>query len=608
MAGFGHNRKATGVHDPLMARAVVLQHGKTKIALASVDLVGFFRPNVENVRKQLDGFTYVLVSSTHNHEGPDTLGLWGPTPLQNGVDAAYVKSVEEQIVAAIKMADGAKKPATAKIGSEKAPELLHDAREPFIKHDELVALEFRDRDDKCAGLVVQWNCHPETLDSKNKQLSADFVGYTVKHLHDKYRCPVVYLTGTVGGLMTSLHVEIKSPDGKKLADGSFEKTERYGQLLGEAAERALKKAKPIKLTPLEAKARPLFLPVDNKLYLVARQIGVFKREAFLWKDDPYKAEPLKPADAEKRQCIKTELGLLRLGEVEIAAIPGEIYPELVLDKVQDPVDPGADFPDAPIEPAIYKQMKGPHRMIVGLANDEVGYIIPKRQWDEKPPFCYGRQKAQYGEGNSLGPETAPLLCKAFQELVATKKCLAACSCSRIAAMPVRSDEPKAVHASIFVVETGAAGIGCGACGAMAAVPGSSCTGRRQMMLPWLIIGLSPSMGPSPVHGIEPPQFEQPLEATSPQQRHCCTWRKEIRLSSDGRQSSSSPGQMPSRRRRRKPPCVTVSCAVPLSSTFPVRSMTGAPRSSDAECNRPCTVNCSTRETMMRQKGFTGKRT
>ena len=36
-------------------------------------------------------------------------------------------------------------------------------------------------------------------------------------------------------------------------------------------------------------------------------------------------------------------------------------------------------------------------MLIGLANDEVGYIIPKRQWDEKPPFCYGRQKAQYGK-------------------------------------------------------------------------------------------------------------------------------------------------------------------------------------------------------------------
>src|SRR5262249_6232665 len=72
MAGFGQNRKATKVHDPLMARAVVLKHGTQKVAMVSVDLVGFFYPNVVSVRKQLPGFTYVLVSSTHNHEGPDT--------------------------------------------------------------------------------------------------------------------------------------------------------------------------------------------------------------------------------------------------------------------------------------------------------------------------------------------------------------------------------------------------------------------------------------------------------------------------------------------------------------------------------------------------------
>src|SRR5262249_10413017 len=64
MAGFGQNRQATKVHDPLFARAVVLKDGKTKIALVSVDLVGFFHPNVVNVRKQLAGFDHVTVSST----------------------------------------------------------------------------------------------------------------------------------------------------------------------------------------------------------------------------------------------------------------------------------------------------------------------------------------------------------------------------------------------------------------------------------------------------------------------------------------------------------------------------------------------------------------
>lgn len=60
-------------------------------------------------------------------------------------------------------------------------------------------------------------------------------------------------------------------------------------------------------------------------------------------------------------------------------------------------------------------------MLIGLANDEIGYILPKRQWDTIKPFCYGRTRAQYGEENSLGAETGPLLCEAFRDLVGRKK-------------------------------------------------------------------------------------------------------------------------------------------------------------------------------------------
>jgi len=84
-----------------------------------------------------------------------------------------------------------------------------------------------------------------------------------------------------------------------------------------------------------------------------------------------------------------------------AVIPGEIYPELVLGKVQDPADPAADFPDGADRAADLRSIAGPYRMIVGLGNDELGYILPKRQWDEQPPFTYGQTKAPYGEVNSL---------------------------------------------------------------------------------------------------------------------------------------------------------------------------------------------------------------
>jgi hypothetical protein len=422
MAGFGQNRIATKIHDPLLARALVLRHGGRKVALASIDVVGFFHENVDNVRRRLTGFDYVLVSSTHNHEGPDTLGLWGPNPFTKGTDPDYLKLIEEQLIRVVGEADSLARPATARLGAARAPELLHDGREPYVKHDELVAIEFAEPGtDKVMGIVVQWNCHPETLASKNTEISADFVGFTVGALREKYHCPLVYLTGTVGGLMTSLNVPIKDDKGQALQDGTMVKTERYGRLVAELADRAIQGAQVVSLAPISVRSREVFIPQDNKLYQLGRQLGVLSRPAYLWTGDPYHAELAGAKESKARLGMKTEVGWLRLGELDVAAIPGEIYPELVLDKVQDPADPGADFPDAPVEPAIYKQLRGPYRMIVGLANDEIGYIIPKRQWDEKAPFCYGRKKPQYGETNSVGPETAPILCRAFKELVESGK-------------------------------------------------------------------------------------------------------------------------------------------------------------------------------------------
>jgi hypothetical protein len=420
MAGFGQNRIATGVLDPLMARAIVFADGKSTIAMVSLDLVGLSYGNTLAVRKRLPDFSYVLMSCTHNHEGPDTIGLWGPSPFKSGVDKDYIRHIEDCAVEAIQLAKKNLKPATARIGTASDGSLLDDSREPYVKHDEIVVLEFSGADKKPAGLLVQWNCHPETLASENTRLSADYVGYTVKALREKYHCPVVYLTGTVGGLMTNLHTPVKDDMGNELPGGSVAKTVRYGQNLAKLAEKALGEAKPAVLTPIQAKSIDVYLPLDNPQFMVARQLGLMVRDGYVWSGDWHSGKPLAEDPKAKRLTLRSEVAWLKLGQLDIALIPGEIYPELVLDKVQDPVDPGADFPDAPIEPAIYKQMTGPFRMMVGLANDEIGYIVPKRQWDEKAPFCYGRKKAQYGEQNSLGPDTAPILCNAFKELVKGK--------------------------------------------------------------------------------------------------------------------------------------------------------------------------------------------
>ena len=232
---------------------------------------------------------------------------------------------------------------------------------------------------------------------------------------------MAYFTGTVGGLMTTLKLPVKNARGEELQDGTWEKTEEYGKLVARAAERALKDAKPATLTPFEVRRTDVFVPVANDLYKIGWRVGVLERTFYLWEGDPHPAVPKVTTDLTRPGAIRTELGYLKLGDLDVAVIPGEIYPELVLGKVQDPVDPGADFPDAPVEPSIYGPLKGKYRMLVGLGNDEIGYILPKRQWDAKAPYCYGRTKDQYGEENSVGPEAGPILCKAFKELVAGKK-------------------------------------------------------------------------------------------------------------------------------------------------------------------------------------------
>jgi hypothetical protein len=421
LAGFGQNRKATKVHDPITARAVFLADpgGATKVALVSVDVVGLFLPTVERIREQLPGFTYVLVSATHNHEGPDTLGLWGPGPFQSGVDPDYLKRVEDGCVEAARKAEKAAAPVgELRVGKASDPDLINDTRLPVVKHDELVTLRFVGPapERKLLGVVVQWNCHPEVLDSKNTEITADFVYYTVKHLKAKSDCPVVYFTGTVGGLMTTIRLPVKSEDGRDLKDGTFEKSERYGTLVGKLAERAVANEEAVASLPLRAATRQFLVPVDNNLYRLGWQFGTLQRPLYVWDGNPTPKEFRPATDISKPVAVKTEIGHLRLGAVEVAVIPGEIYPELVLGKVQDPPDPGADFPDAPIEPAIYAQLKSKHRMLIGLGNDELGYIIPKRQWDLQPPFCYGLKKAQYGETNSVGPEAAPVICGVFRDL------------------------------------------------------------------------------------------------------------------------------------------------------------------------------------------------
>ncbi|MFO0956745.1 MAG: neutral/alkaline non-lysosomal ceramidase N-terminal domain-containing protein [Isosphaeraceae bacterium] len=418
IAGYDNDRKATDIHDPLWSRAFVFRQGERKIAMVSVDLVGYQRPAVEQIRAKLPDYQHVLVSSTHNHEAPDVIGLWGPDEGTTGVDPAYLAFTIQRVIESVKEAEGNAVPAKAWYGTAELSEIVRDSRLPIVKDPVLRVLRFATAlDSKPIGLLVQWNCHPETLGPKNTRITADFPWAAIRSLERSQRAPVAYFSGAVGGLMTNRR-ELRLIDGSVVKEGTFAFAEAFGQAVARAAEQALVRPDPVNLGPIEAFTRPILVPLENPGFRKARAAGLLPRPAFAWKGDPYgPMEPLEERQMDGEVALQTEVSYLRLGQVHIAAIPGELYPELVYGQYQDPPDPNADFPDAPVEPAAMDTLPGPAKFLFGLSSDEIGYIVPRRQWDNVAPFAYGRKEKQYGEVNSVGPEVAPILMRALQDRV-----------------------------------------------------------------------------------------------------------------------------------------------------------------------------------------------
>lgn len=420
MAGQQRNRRATGVNDPLQARAVVLDDGVAKVALVAVDSIGLQYPLIEKVRAHLPDFAHVLVASTHTHEGPDCIGLWGPSPSESGVDPAYLELLEERIVAAIEAARGDLAPAQAEYGTAADPTLLKDYRLPEVLDGVLRTVRFVDGAGHARGILVQWSSHP-VEPGGNTLLTRDCHGVTVDALEEAYGCPVIFFAGAVGGLMGTPAPERHRDDqGQPIVFRSyFHYIEVHGNAVASLAQQALDAAQPLRLTPFAIAAKPIAAPLDNRGYRQARAAGVLTRAIYADAGDPEAfGDELPRTQLEGQQMAKTEVAYMRLGDLHVVGIPGELYPELLYGEYPAEPEAGADYPDAPLEPHVTDIVPGEKLLLLGLANDAVGYIIPKRQWDTEAPYAYGRSSPQYGEVNSLGPETARVLMEALQRRVA----------------------------------------------------------------------------------------------------------------------------------------------------------------------------------------------
>ncbi|MFM7101942.1 MAG: hypothetical protein ACKO3N_12315, partial [Verrucomicrobiota bacterium] len=412
LAGFSQNRPALAVHDDLWAMAAVLDDGVTRFGLVVLDSIGFFHDDVVRVRQAVPkewGLAYVVVCSTHNHSTPDLMGLWGPSPVRSGVDVAYRDFVVREAVAALGEAVAGRQPARmTALEIPTPPEgLVADTRRPQVFDADLRVLHFTSpADGKTLGTLVGWGNHPETPWAGNQDLTADFPGVLRDSLEQgvvsggQVRLPGlggthVFVNGAVGGLMTTHpNTTVRDPfSGEEFRKPSHEKTRALGsQLARRVLDRLLvaPKAPEAATVPIGIQARTIRLSLDNPGFLVAGLLGILNRGHSAWRE------------------VRTEVALITVGEASMLCVPGEIYPEIVNGGVVKAE--GADFGVDPVEvPPLRELMPGRVKFVFGLANDEIGYIVPKSQWDARPPHPYHDGKKPYGEVNSMGPETGPRL-------------------------------------------------------------------------------------------------------------------------------------------------------------------------------------------------------
>ena len=419
IAGMSNAKPAQGVHDDVWSRVMVLDDGKSRIAMIAMDAIGFLHGDVIDIRNRIPeelGIDYTLLSSTHTHESNDLVGIWGENEFNSGVDPEMMEYVKEQTVAAVIEAAKNVRPAKLVFAEDltgnDAP-LIKDTRKPIVKATGIHLMQVLDAEnDKTLGTLINWSNHPETLWSQNLLISSDFPHYVreaiengvysgSEKMEDGLGGMALYFSGAIGGLMAP-HPSISIPDpftGVEYAEPTFEKTKALGDQIALMSLDALrKKGDTLTTSNISVRAKTIFPDLDNITFMIASGIGLIK----LGMPEYFKT--------------RTEVGAIRIGPALFLSIPGEIYPELVFGGIEAPE--GREFDIQPLEiPPIQDFIKDKYKFYLGLSNDEIGYIIPKSEWDTGAPYLYNDVRDTYGEENSLGPETGPFIYKSLVEVI-----------------------------------------------------------------------------------------------------------------------------------------------------------------------------------------------
>jgi hypothetical protein len=258
MYGYANRRcgPSNGTHDPLYAKALVLESGGGKVAIVALDLGSISSQRVVAEIRDGLGIPTVLLAASHTHSGPQ--------PLEPQAEAGIVEAVRRasQSMFPARLAVGR---GSLQLGYNRL--LLRDSgraravfnnmeRIPYGPLDpEFVVLRVDDESGKPRAVVTHYAVHAVVLGPTNCKISADYPG--AMHARIERDLPGVQSMFVQGGA-GDINPLFLARSGKEEDDFAMVRT--MGETLGEAVAKATLAATPISSRhPIAAKLDTLRL-------------------------------------------------------------------------------------------------------------------------------------------------------------------------------------------------------------------------------------------------------------------------------------------------------------------------------------------------------------
>ena len=232
--GYPHvKRLSTGVHDPLLASALVLRQGAVTQVQMALDILFFDPPTAREVRRRVAAAVgtderLVFISCTHTHSGAVTSSIvgWSNDPAAPPPDPAYLAFVKEQVVLAAREAVSRLQPAKlawTRAGVTGVGGNRHAAAGVTDPEAGILVVRRADTGDALAVASV-YGMHPTVMHEDTTLVSADFPHYARVVLRERLGNGLValYHNGPCGNQSPRHHVTAQT----------FAEAERLGRRLG----------------------------------------------------------------------------------------------------------------------------------------------------------------------------------------------------------------------------------------------------------------------------------------------------------------------------------------------------------------------------------------